>query len=277
MNRRIILHADIDNTLIYSYKNLQGMLKQIPEAAYVSHQGTAGSGEALRCVEQYEGRPLSFITQETCRLLKEVKKWKCIIVVPTTTRTVEQYERIDFGVGSFHYALVCNGGILLSDGKEDEGWYRNSLELVKYSREEIGKALEILEQDKRRCFELRFIRDLFVFTKCEEPEQVVQDLQSVLDVTLVDVFHNGIKVYVVPKALNKGNAVKRFRNYSNAEYVIAAGDSVFDVPMLEAADYGIATPALAGQYNFSEKVNCPAEDKLYAEAMLEMVLRLLDK
>lgn len=258
MGSRIVFHTDLDNTLIYSYKHDIGADKL--------------------CAEIYQGREISFMTRDTYKLLKEAQER--VLTVPTTTRTTEQYSRINLGQVSFQYALVCNGGVLLSDGNEDQGWYRDSLGLVRYSRLEIDKAAEFLEHDKRRIFDLRFIRNLFLFTKCEEPEKVVCGLQEMLDVTLVDVFHNGIKVYVVPKALSKGNAVRRFREYLQnrftVDFVIAAGDSAFDATMLEAADHGIAAPELAAERRFPPKVICPSEGRLFSEAVLEAVLQLAE-
>lgn len=248
----IVFHTDLDNTLIYSYKH--------------------DIGEQKRCVEIYQGREISYVTQETYRLLKRLSEWKNqVIIVPTTTRTIEQYQRIDLGVGAFGYALVCNGGVLLVNGIEDENWYRGSLERIRDSKSELDNALKFLEKDTRRSFELRFIKDLFLFTKCEQPEAVVEDLRTILNRNVVDVFNNGVKVYVVPKALDKGKAVERFRSYIGADYVIAAGDSEFDRPMLEAADMGIAAPELAQRYLFSDKVQCPSMKKLFAEDLLEMV------
>lgn len=264
----IVFHTDLDNTLIYSYKH--------------------DIGENKRCVEIYQGREISFVTQETYRLLHKLSECReQVLIVPTTTRTAEQYARIDMGVGGFRYALVCNGGVLLTSGtddhiadtiadnnaivREDEKWYRDSLEMIQDSVGELRRALSLLDADPRRTFELRFVRDLFVYTKCGEPEAVVNDLKKVLNAEMVDIFNNGVKVYVVPKALNKGKAVARFRKYVGADYVIAAGDSVFDVSMLEAADLGFAPPELARRYPFSDKVKSLSGDRLYAEAVLGTV------
>ncbi len=130
---------------------------------------------------------------------------------------------IDLGMGGFPYALVCNGGVLLTAGtdddiaagnavvREDEKWYRDSLEMIQDSMGELRRAMKLLDQDPRRTFELRFIRDLFVFTKCEDSGTVVGDLKKVLDTEAVDVFNKGAKVYVLPRVLSKGNAVSRFR------------------------------------------------------------------
>ena len=49
----ILFHCDLDNTLIYSYKHEIKTKK--------------------RCVEIYQGREVSFMTEATCRLLNKVK------------------------------------------------------------------------------------------------------------------------------------------------------------------------------------------------------------
>ena len=81
-------------------------------------------GKDKRCVEIYQGREISFVTEKTYGLLKKLKEKA--LFVPVTTRTVEQYRRIDLGVGTLPYALVCNGGVLLANGQEDESWYLES-------------------------------------------------------------------------------------------------------------------------------------------------------
>ena len=133
-----IFTTDLDNTLIYSYKHDIGKYKL--------------------CAEIYQGREVSFITTDTYRMLNQVRQK--IAVVPVTTRTIEQYERIDLGMGKLPYALVCNGGILLKDGKEDAEWYRDTLEMISESSGEIQKAVHALENDENVCFEVRYIREL---------------------------------------------------------------------------------------------------------------------
>ncbi len=250
--KMVVLHTDLDNTIIYSYKHEIG-----PEK---------------RNVELYQGREISFITEKTYALLQQVKKR--MLVVPTSTRSLEQYQRIDLGVGAFPYALVCNGGILLADGKRDESWYQESLELIGQSEAELQKALCLLKKDIRRKFDLRFIEQLFVFTKCENPQHVVENLREALDIALVDVFHNGEKVYVVPKSLNKGKAVQRFRKYIHADFVIAAGDSEFDISMLEEADVGLAPYGFTKEFAVDFTVREMDEKRVFAESLLQECLEI---
>ena len=251
-----ILNVDLDNTLIYSYKH--------------------NIGEDKINVELYNGREISFITKKTFDLLKKVKEK--YLVVPTTTRTKEQYDRIFLGVGEFKYALVCNGGILLVDGKIDIDWYNKSKSLICESCDELLKAIEYLENEKLRTFEVRFIEELFVFTKCDEPERVVENLKEKLDMSLVYVFNNGVKVYVVPKRLDKGTAVKRFREYieigknEKVRKVVAAGDSEFDVSMVKAADTGIVPYGFLKKFKMEDLEGLIYEmpkEKLFSEAFLE--------
>lgn len=245
----ILLNLDLDNTLIYSYKHDIGLDKI--------------------CVEIYQDREVSFITRQSFDLIKKINKK--VIVIPTTTRTLEQYSRIDLGIETPEYALVCNGGILLVNGQEDNAWYEDSLNFVKESQKEIEKAERILENDKYRCFEVRNIRELFVFTKSEDYKKTIEGLTQVLDTSLVDIFSNGMKVYVVPKKLSKGIAVQRLKKRLEAKTVIAAGDSIFDISMLLAADIGIAPADLKISCPMDKKVFRSNKDKLFSDWMLKYV------
>ena len=250
-----IFCTDLDNTIIYSYKHEIG-------------------NEKIN-VEIYQGREISFITKKTQKLLLRAKER--YMLIPTSTRTIEQYQRIDLGIGAFPYALVCNGGILLVNGERDQAWYETSLDLIRESSPELEKAMCILEHDKRRKFELRFIERLFVFTKCNDPEEVVQYLRSQLNVGIVDAFHNGEKVYVVPKKLSKGMAVRRLREKLKPESILAAGDSEFDISMVKEADHGFVPYGFTEVYHLSNDRNKIMEmesERLFSEALLEQALKM---
>lgn len=245
----IIFNSDLDNTLIYSYRH--------------------DIGDDKVCVEIYEGREVSFMTKKSYELLKSIQEQ--VVFVPTTTRTIEQYNRIDFGIGIPKYALVCNGGILLEGGRENEEWYKASRELAADCMGELKKAETCLEQDKHRIFEIRNIKGLFIFTKSSEPYRSVETLKELLNLSLVDVFYNGVKVYVVPKKLSKGRAVKRFQKYLGADMIIAAGDSEFDVPMLREADIAIAPEELLEQNPILNGTVCAAADAVFSDTILEYI------
>ncbi|MFA9376796.1 MAG: HAD hydrolase family protein [Lachnotalea sp.] len=247
----VVFNSDLDNTLIYSYKR--------------------DIGENKINVELYQGREISYMTEKSYKMLAEVRKKVCF--VPTTTRTMEQYKRIDFGGEVPEYALVCNGGVLLVNGILNEEWYQESIKLIKECRKDLEKAIKVLENDINRCFEIRFINELFVFSKSNIPDKTVVILKSMLNIEKVDVFHNGTKVYVVPKPLNKGIGLERLKIKLSADIILAAGDSEFDIPMLEKADIAFAPEDL--NYKSSVKnqnVIVYSNDKLISDEVLQYIL-----
>lgn len=247
----VIFNTDLDNTLIYSCRH--------------------DIGEKKQCVEKYQGRALSFMTDTTISLLQSLKE-QCLIV-PTTTRTAEQYQRIDLNMGSIPYALVCNGGVLLVNGSEDEAWYQETLKIISGCSEELEYAGNLLENDPNRNFDLRFVRRLFWFTKSSNPEASAYYLKERLDLTKVDVFCNGVKVYAVPKKNDKGTAARRLKEKLSADKMIAAGDSLFDIPMLQAADISIYPKTLAMQAVRGQKCYEIGEG-VFSEKMLSLILEL---
>lgn len=248
----LVFHTDLDNTLIYSYKHDIGQEKLL--------------------VERNAEKELSYMTRQTHAMLRELSAK--MLIVPTTTRTLEQYRRIDLQIGTVPYALVCNGGVLLVDGEEDADWYAASLRAVSDSRAEVQRSIALLEKDARRTFEVRYIKDLFVFTKCENPEMVVAELKQALQMERVEVFYNGTKVYVLPKNLTKGHAIERFKKYIGAQRQIAAGDSAFDIPMLQTADIAFAPWQLRESLKTAAHVRLLDEGRLFSEAVLTEILRL---
>ncbi len=248
----IIFNTDLDNTMIYSYKH--------------------DIGEDKICAEIYQGREISFVTPKTSELLKKVNA--AVTLVPTTTRTFEQYSRIDLDIGTPRYALVCNGGVLLVDGVEDEEWYNTSYSMVEDCQEQLALAEKFLETDENRTFEIRNIRNLFVFTKSSEPLLSIDRLKSKLDTDKVDVFYTGIKVYVVPKTLGKGIAIERLRKKLGGDLVISAGDSEFDVSMLNASDIAIAPEELADKAELPDNTYIVKKEMLFSEKVLERVLEI---
>lgn len=249
-----VLHVDLDNTLIYSYKH--------------------DIGNDRINAEIYQGREVSFLTGTTYKNLRNLKEK--LLIVPTSTRSIEQYNRVNLQIGSIPYALVCNGGVLLVNGEKESSWYQTSLQMIRESLPALDRARHFLEKDTRRKFELRFIENLFLFTKCNEPENVVMELQAILDTGVADVFHNKEKVYVIPEKLSKGTAVERFRKYINADRVIAAGDSRFDISMLLAADTGIAPHGFRQAFSIDSNIEEMSGNKIFSDEMTERILDLCE-
>lgn len=221
--------TDLDNTLIYSYKYEMGPDKVL--------------------VEKKEGKELSFMSRQAYGLLQQISKVH--MVVPITTRSLEQYLRIQFGTSiPIRYALVANGGILLKDGKIEKQWLRKTKRLIKSAEEELRYAMELLRKETEGFFDPRLVDGLFVFGKSEDSQQTVDMLRMKLDLAQVTIASNRSKVYVLPKCLDKGTSLRRFRTYQAGRYeqYVAAGDSEFDVPMLEQADLAYSPQELQAAF-----------------------------
>lgn len=216
----ILLALDLDNTLIHSYKKA--------ESSHI-------------CVEEGSihgvWKKLSYMTPEAVEKLNGLSSG--ILPIPITTRSVEQFRRISVFGENPPMAVTSNGGTLLINGVPDKQWRAESKQLINAAMSELEQGKNLLETDKNRSFEVRFVDDSFIFTKSDKPDETVSMLGSQLDMQTVDVLTNGSKVYILPKGLNKGNALERLKKRLSPETTIAAGDSEFDIPMLLSADIAL--------------------------------------
>lgn len=211
---RILFASDLDNTLIHSYKIAK---------------------ENEICVEKKAAKELSFMSQIAYAQLQEINK--ACSFVPITTRSLEQYRRIRLIQGGFPpYAITSNGGLLLTDHHLDQAWFAESKRLIQPAHDELSKALALLTADPNRCFEVRLVDEMFVYTKTENIDWTLQHLKKSLDLEKVCVLNHHSKIYVLPTVLNKGTALRRLKRHLGADHIISAGDSAFDVPMLALAD-----------------------------------------
>ena len=243
--------SDLDNTLIYSYRH------------------DIGDNKVL--VETKEGKELSYMSKAAYKLLREVAQGKEL--VPLTTRSLEQYFRISFGNQiKIKYALVSNGGILLEHNKVNEDWLRETKEIISFAEDEMEKGIQILKKDENVCFEIRKVDEMSVFTKSSNVDATMERLKEELDTHKIYISSNGVKVYIFPKALDKGSSLKRFRKYVGEDNsFIAAGDSCFDEPMLLAADTAFCPESL--KIADIQSVIKLAEHR-FTEEMLQRVLSL---
>ena len=210
----LTLFSDLDGTLIFSAAR-----KQVGDIV----------------IERKDGREISCITARQSELFPKLQN-----VIPVTTRSVEQYRRIEFARFGFEpkYALCANGGILLVDGEPDAEWSAWSAAIFRECEAELSAFRERMENDPYRNFEVRLVDELFLFTKSEAPSETLKYLGKG---ELCESFFTGEKVYVIPKRLNKGEAVKRLAERLELSEFAAAGDSLMDLSMLNAAHTAVFT------------------------------------
>lgn len=209
--------SDLDNTLIFSYKKLS---------------------EKDLCVEKKDGKNLSYMTYRSAELFSYIVRR--VTFIPVTTRSAEQYGRISFPEGYIpEYAVIDNGANLLINGEPDEQWRSEIIPAIDESLPEIRECENYLQKCGEVYFDIRFVDDSFLFTKCHNSERVMHELFSEISPAKTRLFTNGDKLYAIPDGISKKNALERLKRRLSGELIIAAGDSLFDEDMLSAADLAI--------------------------------------
>jgi hypothetical protein len=221
-----LVASDLDRTLIYSAAALQ---LPMPDA----------EAPRLLCVEVYESKPLSYLTESAAGLLARLAAET--VFVPTTTRTREQYHRIRLPGPAPRFAICANGGHLLVDGVTDPAWRRQVAARLAdecASLDEIRAHL-LATADPAWLLKERIAEDLFAYLVVERallPEGWVKELAGWAEGRGWTVSLQGRKIYAVPQPLTKSAAVREVARRTGAERILAAGDSLLDADLLLAAD-----------------------------------------
>jgi hydroxymethylpyrimidine pyrophosphatase-like HAD family hydrolase len=229
-----LIATDLDRTLIYS------------KGAMVGNQFDTST---LVCVEYYEGAPLSYVTDTAAEQLRALAADRT--VVPTTTRTPDQFRRIDLPGGPWPYAIASNGGAIMVDGEPDAEW-RNAVDDAVRTG---GASLdEITAELHRRVSEdwvrkFRIADDLFCYLVVDveaQPPGFLEEWHTWCRERGWGASQQGRKIYTMPDSVCKSRAVAEVhRRLSDAGLLVsdapvfAAGDGALDAEMLKAADAAI--------------------------------------
>ncbi|MGX2997429.1 HAD family hydrolase [Streptomyces sp. JNUCC 64] len=224
--RSVLVASDLDRTLIYSAAAL-GL--RMPDA----------EAPRLLCVEVYEGKPLSYLTETAAGLLAELARTTHF--VPTTTRTVEQYRRIHLPGPAPRYAICANGGQILVDGEPDPDWQRAVVDRIATECAPLDEVRAHLSRtaDPAWLLKDRVADGFFAYLVVERallPDQWVKDLAVWAGHRGWTVSLQGRKIYAVPRPLTKSAAMREVVRRTGATRVLAAGDSLLDADLLLAAD-----------------------------------------
>ncbi len=224
----MLVASDLDRTLVYS--RAASMLPP-------------GSTAVLRCVETYLDEPASFMTETAVEAVEALGREA--VLVPVTTRTRAQLARVRLP-GASRWAVAANGGHLLVDGEPDAGWARRVAEGAAQG-ESLAQVHAHLAAvlDPAWTSALRVADDLFCYAVVRPdllPSDVVPALVAWAAARGWRVSVQGRKVYAVPATLTKSAAVRELADRLGSRLVLAAGDSLLDADLLEAADRAVKPP-----------------------------------
>ena len=226
----MIFASDLDQTLIYSPKSFRLLPELMP---------------AVSSIEIYDGREISFMADHAIAKLKKIASQSTF--VPVTTRTIDQYRRISL----FHetiipaYGVVSNGGNIIVNGVVDSAWQKqvaiNMAQMCLCAEDMLAGFNEICHESW--AGPMRMADGLFYYCVVERDKVPLKDIESFAlwaEQQQWSVSLQGRKLYIVPQVVNKGAAVAYIRNLLQEKLVVAAGDSLLDLCMLEQADYAIS-------------------------------------
>ncbi|GAA1699549.1 hypothetical protein GCM10009765_56250 [Fodinicola feengrottensis] len=221
----VLVASDLDRTLIYSR-----------DAAEVD------ALDGLLCVETYQDAPLSYLSEKAAAgLAALVERTE---FVPVTTRTREQYKRINLPIPPRRYAICANGGHLLVNGVPDPRWHRAVRQRLAAGSADLAEVSEWLAKtaDPQWTLKHREAEDLFCYLVVDRtamPSSYVDEMIGWCDPRGWEVSVQGRKVYAVPRDLTKSGAVAEVAGRMEADTVLAAGDSLLDAELLAAADAAV--------------------------------------
>ncbi|MGN0688439.1 MAG: HAD hydrolase family protein [Oscillospiraceae bacterium] len=247
--RKILFTCDLDNTLLYSYKHRR-------------------SGDV--CIEILKDKEQGFTTARTLELLWQLNTYKNVVTVPLTTRSVEQYSRIKWGAAAPENALVSNGTLLLGAFGLDEEWWEESLAATLDYKDDIQRMYDLLlPQDS--FIRVRIVDEMYLFVYCAEGVDPAETAAQIQELTKLNVKRAGKKIYLFPPAADKGAAAARMAKRIGADFLIAAGDSAIDLPMLKAADLAIIPNNELVNEDYRQCTVCP-DDVPFSEFVLSTVI-----
>ncbi|MFD4292409.1 HAD family hydrolase [Rhodococcus sp. NPDC058505] len=201
------------------------------------------------CVEIYDDAPLSYMTAAAHTLLADLTART--VVVPTTTRTPAQYRRIDLPGGPYPYAVTSNGGAVLVDGHPDPVWRQRIDRIVAAAGPPVTAVVDALRTriDDGWVRSLRTADDLFCYLVVDtaaQPDDFVAAWRAWCAPRGWNVSQQGRKIYTMPNAVTKSAALRDVHDRLVADgalhagsRVLAAGDGVLDIDLLEHADAAI--------------------------------------
>lgn len=213
----MLFASDLDRTLIYSKKFIDK------------------DNEQVKLVEKKGYKKISYMLNSSMEMLKIL--FDKLLFVPVTTRSVEQYRRIEIFQKQLKpkYYIVCNGGNIFVDGKLDEDW--NRLINNKLNNECLAIDEVISEFNKIKSgLDINIVRKVDnLFFYCILNDAILNGISHRFSEWLKknnwSMILNGRKLYFIPKYVTKNRAVKYIAEREGVKNIITSGDSLLDYDM----------------------------------------------
>ena len=222
IKRPIIIGVDLDRTLIYSNRFL--------EMHPISEKSKAISVEKTDKTE-------SFISKSVVDKINAISNayQGQIIVVPVTSRSKQEYDRIKIPDLKFKYAITSAGGTILCDGVPSEDWVWHIDKLI--DLDGMDNLMHQLNALNCTNYKSKVIDRVYVFSKVNNIREAKEELNTLRKcIRGFDIQMDKHKIYATNSGINKGSALLWLKDRLGASSIITFGDSMMDIPMMSVAD-----------------------------------------
>lgn len=218
----MIFTTDLDRTLIFSKRRFDP--EKIKTVA----------------VEQREGVDCAFMTPRAYECFQKVREKT--IFIANTMRGIEQAKRICFiKDNSCDYVVAQNGLYLFRKGEADDTYSELIKRLSSQTAVSFDDAIITVQKELKgiECMSKRYeyMAVFFVDLSLWEPALYIE-LRSRFEKQGWELYIQGKKLYLSPKAVDKGVALHFIQEREQDGDTIGFGDSYFDIPMLKACETG---------------------------------------
>lgn len=217
----VIYASDLDRTLIYSKR----FINEHP------------SNSTYSPVEYKGVEIISYMSDKVKDKLNNVANNNNVEFVPVTSRSIEEYNRVNLGIKP-EYAIVSNGGTILHKGEPMDEWeeyFRNSMDKMNWL-----DAINTVQMEFTTFEKTRIVDNKYIFGRTlrhEEFDAEANEFGKMLPGWQIT--RQGNKVYIIPDNISKQIALRWLWHRLGNPYIVASGDGLLDLGMLSLANKAI--------------------------------------
>lgn len=220
----MLFATDLDRTVVFSAKFWNG------EKDVIS-------------IDKTKPNETSFLTNKSIELMKEIDRKGYFI--PVTTRSRSDFQRL-FPIGDFapKNAVLANGGIVYINGQLDINWEQILKEKIGDVENSLKSASTLIKRffPTEKVTKMKIDHNLF-WRVVVNDQSIVPQVEELLREPLNEInysfYNTGNKCYIIHNAISKWEALKYLADKLGEEKIIAAGDSLMDLEMIQKSDIGI--------------------------------------
>ncbi|MEH7083011.1 hypothetical protein V7139_09790 [Neobacillus drentensis] len=222
----MIFASDLDRTLVYSKRAIEDLGK---DDSFV-----------LKPVEKKDDDWVAYMTTSSYSALKKLAMNS--LFIPVTTRTTEQFDRFHIFKDDIpiKYAITSNGANIIYQGMLLKDWSTN---IINRMTEESVTQEVLLTKLKKEGFvfdgHMKQAENLFFYFILNSLPPA-SDLQVIHEVAVLNGWRislQGRKLYFIPRAISKGDALEYISKREGMKVIAGAGDSILDWDFLKNCHY----------------------------------------